>query len=762
MDSVLGPDIALLAAIVRSRMAQPFPVRQLGLISALVALTAAVGCGTDSGLKSGTPDPGDSTPDGPSQTVTAGDEVPAELAQALSVAKDMDADALTGAYPPPASEPLGYDATAAAGMDLIQASALALSSAELATLDDNGVVISTSQTFPSFAYGYKTIYSQDLPVYVSADSILEAVHRTFDSLLEQTETLVLIDELTRLLTGMRGKLAGAFTEAQLTQDADLYLTLAASLLAGQKLSPAASDNSAALSELYDLATAAAGHKTVKLFGVERDEDFSQFEPRGHYTDSEELGRYFKAMMWLGRVDMRIIETQSDGSQTFYRRQFDAAAALRELMGDSEMKLWSHVDATIGAYVGEHDSMTPKDMDGLLKALGVDSFSASKSLTDQEIIDEIAEGGWGAQRIASRIIINGSESTEPLPLDRSFLLFGQRYTVDSHTFVNVTYDRVADRLMPNPLDAAFAALGNDAALPLLSSEFANESYVHGLAKTRTLVDAHESAYWEGSLYTRWLGALRALSPDGETVPAGVPKTEGWQKRMLSTQLGSWAELRHDTILYVKQSYTTGESCEFPDAYVDPYPEFYAKLGAMAQAVAALAQDLPEPASQLRSTTASWAAHFQTVMNHLELMAEDQVSGTPHSQELLDFINDAVRWDEENMCGGVSYSNLAGWYLELYLNDYAGLEVDPTVADVHTQPTDAAGNDVGRILHVGTGMPRLMVVTAQTCQGARAYAGLAFAYGERITDNWERLNDQEWQEQTYSSFPDVPWMSSVLAE
>jgi hypothetical protein len=43
---------------------------------------------------------------------------------------------------------------------------------------------------------------------VSADSILEAVHRTFDSLLKQTEARVLIDELTRLLTGMRGKLAG--------------------------------------------------------------------------------------------------------------------------------------------------------------------------------------------------------------------------------------------------------------------------------------------------------------------------------------------------------------------------------------------------------------------------------------------------------------------------------------------------------------------------------------------------------------------------
>jgi hypothetical protein len=30
----------------------------------------------------------------------------------------------------------------------------------------------------------------------------------------------------------------------------------------------------------------------------------------------------------------------------------------------------------------------------------------------------------------------------------------------------------------------------------------------------------------------------------------------------------------------------------------------------------------------------------------------------------------------------------------------IEFDPTIADVHTQPTDAAGNPVGHVLHVGT--------------------------------------------------------------
>ncbi|HMA96923.1 MAG TPA: DUF3160 domain-containing protein, partial [Polyangiaceae bacterium] len=458
-----------------------------------------------------------------------------------------------------------------------------------------------------------------------------------------------------------------------------------------------------------------------------------------------------------------IETQSDGTQAFYRKQFNAAVALRELLGGSEFALWQHIDDTIGAYAGEHDSMTPKTLDGLMSALKVSSLSDSTKLSDQQIVDEIARGGWGAQRIASRILYKDPGVTTTLPLDRSFLLFGQRYTVDSHTFVNVTYDRIENRMMPEPLDVAFSAFGNNAALPILSDEFTNTSYVVGLAKTRSLVDAHEPAYWEGSLYTRWLGALRSLSGQENSALPSVTRTTAWQNRMLSTQLGSWAELRRDTILYVKQSYTTGNLCEFPDAYVDPYPEFYARLGTLADAVNAQAQQLPESAATLKASAQAWVTNFKAVTANLQQMAQDQLTGTPHSADLIAFINDAVKWDEQNMCGEIYRTNLSGWYLKLFLLPERGTEYDPVVADVHTQPTDEMGSDVGRILHVGTGAPRLMIVTAETCQGPRAYAGLAFSYGELITDHWKRLNDQEWAAKLAKEpFPDATWMSSILAE
>ena len=40
---------------------------------------------------------------------------------------------------------------------------------------------------------------------------------------------------------------------------------------------------------------------------------------------------------------------------------------------------------------------------------------------------------------------------------------------------------------------------------------SEIFSSELATARELVDAHEAAYWQGSLYASWTAALRTLSP-----------------------------------------------------------------------------------------------------------------------------------------------------------------------------------------------------------------------------------------------------------
>jgi hypothetical protein len=715
---------------------------------------------------------GGSKPSEPGVTVTP-TESPGTTAQRQALSKELapltgisNAD-LASRYPTNFAAAPAYDLTKVAGLSAIQASSLKLDEAELAAVADHGFVITSRQRWPTFLYGYATIYLEDLPVYVSADSLLFAVHRSYDAILSTVEDGMLVPDLDNLLSGMRERLASGnngFVSGEVRKDVDVFLAVAASLLAGDSAGPVAGGDAKLVADLVAKANAASGAQSVTLFGVTRDEDFSQFEPRGHYTDSPILERYFRAMMWLGRIDFRMLETQLDGSQTFRRRQLEAALALRDLVGSDLLPSFSRIDDTVTAFVGEHDYMQLHELDDLLTDLGVNDPTGLAALPDQVIAEKIAHGGYGAQRISSHIMINGMDSGT-LPLSASFAFLGQRYVLDSHVFSNVVFDRAGQgnvpRMMPSPLDVAFAALGNNQALELLAPELERYAYAPDLGAMRVLADEHPPEFWRGNLYNHWLGSLRTLAPNAtsSSESPGLPpvaKSALWGKRLLSAELASWAELRHDTILYAKQSYTAGNSCEFPDAYVDPYPNFYAKLGEYAAFGQALSDELAKgPGAAAIATRIR--RHFTVlgdVSGRLKEMAEHELTGAPFTAEMMTFINDAVT--VQPVCGG-AFVDHPGWYGQLFFDD--GLEFDPTIADVHTQPTDEVGNPVGRVLHVGTGPARLMVVVADGCSGPRAYAGLASSYFEKTTDNFERLTDPIWAATVYSQ-GNPAWLSDVV--
>jgi hypothetical protein len=680
----------------------------------------------------------------------------------------LTADQLLAKTTVPFRPQLGDDPMAAKNLPLIQASALKLGDAELAALGKNGFVISDKQHFPHFGYGYKTIYSQDLPVYVSADSILQAVHQSYDDILKAIELEALVPELRTLLAGMRTRLGALAADAQTRKDVDLFLAVAAGLLDERAVAPVAGASASEIGKLVDGAMAATGMASIPLFGVaDRVIDFSQFKPRGHYADNHVLSSYFRAMMWVGRIDFPFIHTDASGRQVLVRQSVAAAFALRALLDDAALARWKRIDGTIRAFVGEPDSMAPTDVDRLKSDLALSDYDVS-GVADDALAAAIVAGAYGNQRILSQIVIQESH-TGAWPIDASFLFFGQRYTFDSHVFSNVVYDRVPHRMMPNPLDVAYAAFGNDQAAQLLAPELRADPYAPALESMRRLGDEHGPAFWSANLYNLWQGALRALSPGADLAAGGglpaVARTEPWGRRLLNTQLASWAQLRHDTILYVKQSYTTGAACEFPDAYVEPYPAFFAKLQAFALAGQAVIADLPLPTgSYLGPQIAAYFGKLDHVTGILREMAELQRQGLPHKPEHLAFINQAVNTEPVGCTGP---PGLRGWYADLFFDRNSALEFEPTIADVHTQPTDEAGNPVGKVLHVGTGWARLMITTVDTCMGPRAYAGVAFSYHEEITKDLERLDDKTWAKRFDDNVgavgPDeVSWMKDLIVK
>ncbi len=661
---------------------------------------------------------------------------------------------------------LNYAPAEAKWLELIQGSALALNESELATYRAKGFVISNRQSYPDFFYGYKTIYAADLPIYVTADSVLNALHRSYDDILADVERSYLADTLNQLLAGIRGQIAAASISDVAKHDLGLLLGVAAGLL-----STSATGLDAEMRLFIDKAKAASGMETLSLFGRDRKVDFSQFLPRGHYASDLKLEAYFRAMMWLGRMELRLTDVKDDGTRVLVRREVEDVLALQELITEAQLAQWRSIEQIVALFVGEADYMMLPQAAQLRDALGIPNSVGLAAITDENLLATIDAGSYGVQRICSQLMLVPDQVTT---LPNSFAFLGQRYTVDSHVFSKVVYPNTPlpqRRMMPNPLDVAFAALGNDQAAPLLRTELDLYGYAPNLGQVRQLVEWHDASYWESSIYTLWVSALRQLSLgkyDATPLPA-IARTEAWGRRLLNSQLGSWAELRHDTVLYAKQSYTGIPLCEYPDGYVDPYPGLFARLRQLGTVAAEkLSAVLPKSSltGKFNKVTGEvinpviYFQNFAQVAARLELLATEELTGAPRTAADLAFLNDAVAIKSADVvCTFIDYPS--GWYAKLFYDPFAALEADPTIADVHTQPSDDLGNIVGKVLHVATGNPRLMVVSVDSCEGPRAYAGVVSAYFEQTTDNFLRKTDEQWSTEIAKATPaDVPWMQDVV--
>src|SRR5690606_5876780 len=145
------------------------------------------------------PDPGSSV------TVRAqGLEAATEL---MNEQLEQTADDVRAAYPSAFDDSLGYDPASAAYLDEILEKALWSAQSEVRSLVElRGFAIARDRSYPSFAYGYSDIYMNDLPVYVSADMILEAVFRSHDKILQELERRSLKPLLSEILTELRTRL----------------------------------------------------------------------------------------------------------------------------------------------------------------------------------------------------------------------------------------------------------------------------------------------------------------------------------------------------------------------------------------------------------------------------------------------------------------------------------------------------------------------------------------------------------------------------
>jgi hypothetical protein len=641
---------------------------------------------------------------------------------------------------------LDYDPLGAQYLDVIRAALAAppdgwseeiispLSESQESALRRNGFVISDATRFESFMRGFGWVMSKDLPVYISVDSILDTLHLSFDRILSTLEEEILYDELDAMLRKMEAgvedlrKYAGGRDIEGELDDVAFWICTARSLLAGEAVPCRRSQEPAAL-RLLEL-VAAEDNVPVDIFGWTQCEDFSQFRPRGHYTGSETLEKYFRCMMWVQRIGMK-----------FLQLRYQAAIAhllTRCLYDTGASENWNRIDSVVEACVGESDSLNPRGMLQLLEETGAGSTSFFYDDENyQAFVRRALETGAGRQRINSQVLRSNPTYEDGFtPLPPAFHLMGQRFIVDSFIFTNVVFDRVDSfppRYMPSPLDAWFV-LGNRATLPLLRGELETYLYHPNLAALEWIVSRYDEEFWDGNLYNLWLSALRTLDADTTSEPyPTVMRTRDWELRMLHAQLASWAHLRHDTILYAKSSYDS-YGCEYPEGWVDPYPEFFAKLARYAESASARFESLGLLETGVGQEADAYFQHLKSISETLGAMAQAQLEGKPHTEEQVEFTKQLM-WYEWGIA--------MGWYPQLIFRYLSGrgwmslpLEEEATVADVHTSV------NTNEVLHVGVGASNLMVLTAKTACGVKAYAGPVLSYFEFKEGNLHRMTDEEW--------------------
>src|SRR6185369_15120119 len=154
-------------------------------------------------------------------------------------------------------------------------------------------------------------------------------------------------------------------------DADYFLAMARSLLAGKQVATTLNQE-ARVAQTLQAVEAQQLHKFV-LFGRERQMDFSQFKVRGHYENSDLLKKYFKAMMWCGRIDLRIAGGKDYWGVLSSPRELGSAVILNDLLlRSNQFERWQQFDRLIQTYVGRADSATFAHLGALLNEAGIKS------------------------------------------------------------------------------------------------------------------------------------------------------------------------------------------------------------------------------------------------------------------------------------------------------------------------------------------------------------------------------------------------------
>jgi hypothetical protein len=591
------------------------------------------------------------------------------------------------------------------------------------------------------------------PYYLTTDAAYHALHVTFDETLKALERDFLRAQMAGLVQALLAQVQtypskGSPIQAD-TELAAAYLGVALRLFDPQAALPAGLE--AIIQPQVEQILAGAGREKSRLIPNFED-DYGAYKPVGHYAGNPALENYFRGMTWLGRVPFKFTHPL-DPEYRPSRAPLIITLALKEASlgsGAPAAEVWKNASELLNFIVGPSDDPGPVEV----MALAMTIYGPEFSFTDLE-----GDAKWQAflQQIerlpAPQINSTFVNTTAQLDATRDWRLMGQRFTFDASIFQNLISDKVGTpqnpRKIPSGLDV-MAVFGSQAAQGQLKDAgvYNYTNYPEQLRRLQLAAADQPEAQWLSRFYTGWLYSFfpQVMPKEGEAYAMHM-RTPAWAYKELNTALGSWAELKHDTVLYAKMPEFMGgggppRSGPAP-AYVEANPQVFYRLGYIASQ---LGTGLSiRVSADLEGSPGQTALGIDRLMAHMETLGgQFQRLGDIAAKELAGQALDEADLETIQGCLGV---------VECIPDAYPEPMPVPLVAAV------SGAEDV--VLEAGVGsLDRIFVAVPINGQMQVAQGGV-FSYYEFTQPRAERLTDEEWQQKLASAPPPRPdWAKNFL--
>lgn len=595
----------------------------------------------------------------------------------------------------------------------------------------------------------------NIPNFVTSDAVLHAFHIIYDLALREVEVhsfWSLIGNLTKQLANTSYDQYSALPEGRWKEAAfrnTAYFYVALSLLDNETVVP-----DLVADEVENVVGLIRKHEgfTESWFMNYR-EDFSQYVARGHYTRSETLRNYFKAMMWYGRIAFRLQPAPCDQTNEAGRNE-TAQAILMSLALENDVEglepgstgymIWDALYEPTVFFVGSADDLTPREYRNLIDEVYGSSLNLS-AIDDEALLGEFIQE---ALDLREPSILSGYQlDIDNLNQTKGVRFMGQRFIPDSYILGQLVYDHVGSsfkpRFLPKGLDI-MSAMGSERALELLDEEKQYEHYVDQMNKMRNMVGNITQEEWTKNLYYLWMYSLLPLLREhGDGYPLFM-RNQAWVDKHLNTALGSWTELRHDTILYAKQSYTVSTSAppaEKLNGYVEPSPHVYGRL-------ASLCRMMIDGLSNRNLLTETIREKLQSLYRYLLDIRHISI------KELTNQPLNSTEFNLIDSSAGILSSIVRMPCNESFVSDTD--ESMAVIADVHTDPNS------GMVLEEAVGRPMFIYVAVPVAGQVVLTRGGTFSYYEFEQPMNNRLTDEAWQQMLENDQePPIPsWTSSFV--